>query len=299
MSTETEIKTYENFDEYYSDANALVRSKHDDFHVFRFSEIGDQIVTKMGPFRKNYFHFVIANILHAKVDVFDSSTLTETHTLVIYLPGQLVQWEKTGEWNGYLINVKESFLRGERSSNFVEVDFLNSLQPLVMNINQEDYEQLSTLYELMIEEHNAMEAENIIVIKNLLQVLMIFINRLVSKSESTTEFVELKYQKLASRFKSLVFAQYYKNREVGYYADLLSITPTYLLEVTKKVYGETPKDIINKIVFLHAKTLLCSTDITIKELAWSLKFDDYSHFVKFFKKMSGQTPAAYRKKGCA
>ncbi len=50
-----------------------------------------------------------------------------------------------------------------------------------------------------------------------------------------------------------------------------------------------------EIIFLHAKTLLSSTHTGIKELAWSLNFDDYSHFVKFFKKMNGMSPAEFRK----
>jgi AraC family transcriptional regulator, transcriptional activator of pobA len=62
------------------------------------------------------------------------------------------------------------------------------------------------------------------------------------------------------------------------------------------VYHSTPKEIINEITFLHAKTLLSGTDTSIKELAWSLNFDDYSHFVKFFKKMSGISPAEFRRK---
>lgn len=80
-----------------------------------------------------------------------------------------------------------------------------------------------------------------------------------------------------------------------YYASILGVTPAYLGDAVKKVYHTTPKDIINEIIYLHARTLLSSTDTGIKELAWSLNFDDYSHFVKFFKKMSGLSPAEFRK----
>lgn len=44
MRSGSEIKTYNNFNEYYSDANVTVRSRHDEFHVLRFSDPGDGIV---------------------------------------------------------------------------------------------------------------------------------------------------------------------------------------------------------------------------------------------------------------
>lgn len=292
----TEIKTYHYFNDYYADANALVRSKHDDFHIFRFSEIGNNIVPKMGPFRKTYYHFVIASVLPAKVDVFDISTITESYSLVIYLPGQVVHWEKTGDWNGYLINVRESFLNLESMSNLTEsYGFLHRLQPLVLNISESDYELLSSFYELMLMEHLHMKAENILVIRNLMQVMMVYINRIVSKTQAMETFVELKYQKIATKFKTLVYKQYQTSKDVSHFARQLGVTPAYLYESTKKVYNESPKDIINKIIFLHAKTMLSKSDTGVKELAWSLNFDDYSHFVKFFKKMSGYSPAEFRK----
>jgi len=296
MKGTQEIKTYNNFNDYYADASALVRSKHDDFHVFRFDEIGDNLVPRMGPFRKTYYHFAIGSLLPARVGVFDTKTLTEKYSLVVYLPGQIIHWEKTGEWDGYLINVKENFLNLGSISHLTEsYGFLHRMQPLVFNLRKTEYQLLSNFFELMLLEQQEMKEENILVIRNLLQVMIVYINRIVSQMKSPGSFVELQYQKMATRFKSLVFEHYVKNKTVAYYAEMLGITPAYLGEAVKKVYHTTPKDIINEIIFLHAKTLLTSTDTGIKELAWSLNFDDYSHFVKFFKKMSGVSPAEYRK----
>jgi AraC family transcriptional regulator, transcriptional activator of pobA len=297
MDPESEIKTYNNFNEYYADANSVIRAKHDDFHVFRFSEAGDELIPKMGPFRKSYYHFALGRVLSAKIGVFDTRTVTEKYSMVVYLPGQIIHWEKTGDWDGYLINVKESFLNLGSISHLTEsYGFLHRMQPLVFNLRKADYQVLSNFFELMLLEQQEMKEENILVIRNLMQVMIVYINRIVSQLKSTGSFVELQYQKVATRFKSLVFEHYLKNKTVAYYASLLGVTPAYLGEAVKKVYHTTPKDIINEIIFLHAKTLLSGTDTGIKELAWSLNFDDYSHFVKFFKKMSGLSPAEFRKK---
>ncbi len=296
MNPGSEIKTYNSFNDYYVDAKAEIRAMHEDFHVFRFSEAGVGLVQKMGPFRKSYYHFALGRLLQANVDVFDTRTITEKYSLVVYLPGQIIQWEKTGDWDGYLINVKEHFLNLGSIAHLTEsYGFLHRMQPLVFNLPKADYQALSSFFELMILEQQEMKEENILVIRNLMQVMIVYINRIVSQMKSSGSFVELQYQKVATRFKSLVFEHYIKNKTVGYYASLLGVTPAYLSESVKKVYHTTPKDIINEIIFLHAKTLLSSTDTGIKELAWSLNFDDYSHFVKIFKKMSGVTPAEFRK----
>ncbi len=298
MEPASEIKTYHNFNDYYADARAEIRAKHDNFHVFRFSEAGDGLVQKMGPFRKSYYHFALGRVLQANVGVFDTRTITEKYSLVVYLPGQIIHWEKTGDWDGYLINVKENFLNLGSISHLTDsYGFLHRMQPLVFNLPKADYQALSSFFELMILEQQEMKEENILVIRNLMQVMIVYINRIVSQMKTTGSFVELQYQKVATRFKSLVFENYIKNKTVAYYASLLGVTPAYLGDAVKKVYHTTPKDIINEIIFLHAKTQLTSTDIGIKELAWSLNFDDYSHFVKFFKKMSGISPAEFRKQG--
>jgi AraC family transcriptional regulator, transcriptional activator of pobA len=92
---------------------------------------------EMGPFRKTYYHFALGRVLSAKVGVFDTRTVTENYSMVVYLPGQIIHWEKTGDWDGYLINVKESFLNLGSISHLTEsYGFLHRMQPLVFNLRQ-------------------------------------------------------------------------------------------------------------------------------------------------------------------
>ncbi len=44
----------------------------------------------------------------------------------------------------------------------------------------------------------------------------------------------------------------------------------------------------------EAKRLLRYSDNSIAEIAFALDFSDASHFVKYFKRHSGQTPKAFR-----
>jgi AraC family transcriptional activator of pobA len=55
MTEKTDIITFTKFNDYYAAANTPLRSMHDEFHVFRFSDLGDEIVPQMGPFSIAYF----------------------------------------------------------------------------------------------------------------------------------------------------------------------------------------------------------------------------------------------------
>ncbi|PRY83547.1 hypothetical protein CLW00_1285 [Mongoliibacter ruber] len=49
MGDDLHITTYKDFNDYYEAANTPVRSKINEFHVLRFSELGDDIVPFMRP----------------------------------------------------------------------------------------------------------------------------------------------------------------------------------------------------------------------------------------------------------
>ncbi|GHB25493.1 helix-turn-helix domain-containing protein [Mongoliitalea lutea] len=291
-----QIPIYRDFNEYYEAANTCMRARDKEFHAFRFSDLGEDIVPSMGPFSVGFFQIAIGSELAAEVGVFDLKEDIQEFTMVIYLPGQILYWEKKGIWDGYVIHVKEPFLHLDNISHLTEsFGFLHSVKPLVVSLNREQYELMGQFFELILKEGTPFNEESRLVVRNLLQVIVVYINRIVSKNNPHGDYTELQYHKIATKFKALVIEHFINEKSVGFYGNSLGISTSYLADAVKKVFQTTPKNIINEITYLHAKTLLSSTDMGIKELAWTLNFDDYSHFVKFFKKMSGLTPAAFRK----
>jgi AraC-like DNA-binding protein len=64
-------------------------------------------------------------------------------------------------------------------------------------------------------------------------------------------------------------------------------------EVHKKM-NKNPIDIIKERIILQAKRLLFNTEKSIKEIAYSLDFEDASYFSKYFKSNTGSTPGEFR-----
>lgn len=299
MEIKKNVKNFTEFDDYYIDGNGLVRSKNSDFHIFRFNELGNSVVTKQGPFKTAYYQFALGTSLNSNISIYDKYFITEEYSMVIFVPGQIIQWERTGDWDGYVINVKESFINRALIENHVEsYRYLQDMRPLIFSMQSEEYQGLSHIYEMMLIEHQNLLTENLVVIKNLMNVLLIHINRILSSKSNyrlkENSFSYLKSHDIAFNFKSLVLKNYLKNKSVQFYANTLGISPNTLNKRIKEVYSKSPKEFINEVLLLHAKTILKDPKSSVKEVGFNLNFDDYSHFMKFFKKMTGITPAEFK-----
>ena len=84
-------------------------------------------------------------------------------------------------------------------------------------------------------------------------------------------------------------------RDIGYYADKLCISAKHLSQVVKDVSGKTALEIIEDYVLTECKALLLSTTMTIQEISDELNFPSQSVFGKYFKRLTGLSPKAYRK----
>lgn len=96
------------------------------------------------------------------------------------------------------------------------------------------------------------------------------------------------------KFIRLVSEHYHEERNVGFYADKLCLTPKYLSKLIKIATGRSAPEWIDSYVILEAKNLLKYSNVAIKEVVFRLNFPNQSVFYKFFKSRTGMTPTEYR-----
>ncbi len=101
---------------------------------------------------------------------------------------------------------------------------------------------------------------------------------------------------LFNAFLRNVEERHRKEHSVKYYADELFVTSKYLSTVINEMSDKTPKQWIDEYIALDAKVLLQSTEKDIQEISDELNFPDISFFGKFFKRMTGMSPKAFREK---
>ena len=95
MNENNDIKHFEEFNDYYIGTSASVRSKNPDFHIFRFNELGNRLVEKQVIFKTAYYQFALGASLSSNISVFNKSFIAEEYAMVIFIPGQIIKWERT------------------------------------------------------------------------------------------------------------------------------------------------------------------------------------------------------------
>lgn len=106
----------------------------------------------------------------------------------------------------------------------------------------------------------------------------------------------LTHDKIVSQFTSLLEKDFRQIHKVSHYTDQLNLTYNSLARFTGHYCGKSPKEIITERVVLEIKRRLSSTDQPVKEIAYDLGFDEPTNLVKFFKKNTHMTPAAFRQR---
>ena len=93
-------------------------------------------------------------------------------------------------------------------------------------------------------------------------------------------------EKIIKNFNLLIDRYFNTESSVHFYADKLNITPNYLNILSQRYLKIPAGDVIKERTILEAKRLLTSTDLSIKEIAYQLGFNDNTYFTKVFKKYS-------------
>ena len=112
--------------------------------------------------------------------------------------------------------------------------------------------------------------------------------RHVSSSESRADEVFLRF---------LDDLQLYATRErtVQFYSDKQCISAKHFSKLIRQASGKLPMEHIRQRVVIEAKTLLRTTDMSIREIADALHFPTDSFFCRYFKHDTGLSPSDYRK----
>ncbi len=85
-----------------------------------------------------------------------------------------------------------------------------------------------------------------------------------------------------------------KNYSVSEISQKFNFNKDYLCRIFKKHTGMSIVKYMNGVKIGKAKELLCSSELSIKEISYSLGFNDDKYFMKLFKTHENLTPSEYR-----
>ena len=83
---------------------------------------------------------------------------------------------------------------------------------------------------------------------------------------------------------------------ISYYADKIGISGNYLSRLVKNATGRSVGAWVDIARIQRAKRLLSETRLSVIDVASAVGLEDQSYFSRFFRKETGVTPSAFRKK---
>lgn len=112
----------------------------------------------------------------------------------------------------------------------------------------------------------------------------------------TTNFhkLEKRQSDIVREFYYLVERHFAQEHEVAFYASKLNKSPKTLSNLFSLFSTRSPLNIIHDRILIHARRQINYSNLSIKEIAYELGYDDIQTFSRFFKSKEGMSPMQYR-----
>lgn len=171
--------------------------------------------------------------------------------------------------------------------------FFGTHKPIVVSLPEHEQRSFELLYQVFIEEFQTNDRIQGEMLQMLLKRKIIKTTRLARAIylplEMPTDQVDL-----IRRFGVLVDMHFREKKQVAAYAELLFKSPKTLANLFAAQGQPSPLQQIHERIVLEIKRQLLYTHKSVKEIAFDLGYTDPRSLQKLFKKVSGQSPSAFK-----
>ncbi|MET3115404.1 AraC family transcriptional activator of pobA [Pedobacter sp. CG_S7] len=200
---------------------------------------------------------------------------------------QVHYWELDQEPEGFVVIIKRSFIEisldDELKSLFTKISGQNSLG-ITDNLT------INSIFTLLTKENRESGKNAFHITEGLLKALL---GKVLDVAKPLINNVEIK-SNLYQAYNNLLNANNKIKNRVAFYAEQLNTSPQNLNAVCRKATNKSASKILAEFITNEAKRLLLYTDKSVSEISIILGFKDASHFVKYFKRFTEQTPQSFR-----
>ncbi len=288
------IPVYHEINELHRLTGATVRTDNPLFHCFDMGESNNLAVNAVPPHRASFYtlalNFGTQNL---------SYTLNERHFhhphnfVLCTAPGHVATWKKQGDWFGYCTFFKSEFLLLNDQVNFLQqFPFFRINESNLLPIEGVEFDRLRGVFRQIIAEQSHADVFSTEVIRSLFQGVLWQVRRLYEQTNTVAS--PRVGAAITARFQWLLNEQFLEKITVAEYAELLYVSANHLSQTVKQTTGYTAKHLINERRLLEAQHLLTYTHNSVAGISHHLRFSEPTHFTKFFKKHTGETPLTYR-----
>lgn len=245
---------------------------------------------------KNNFHelvLIINGTTKYKVDYKDYN-LNE-NSFFYLAQGQLYARFKINKqsFEGYILRFTEDFFQDKQTHN-IFLFGLKYLKQIIQNpliqFSKEESTLIFMYFELLYQEFQRVDHS-----KKILEALL-YLFLLEFKRLRPINAIQEQQNSVFKQFVKLLEQQFAYKWSASDYAKALHISPRHLNRIIQQETKKNLTSVIQDRSILEAKRLLTFSDLTIREIATQLGFEDSAYFARFFRKKTNSSPTGFRKK---
>ncbi|WP_419870178.1 AraC family transcriptional regulator [Chryseobacterium sp. CT-SW4] len=221
----------------------------------------------------------------------------EKGSILFIAPGQIQEYQNHPHYKGYMLLFMEHFFQKQANDlAFLHQStiFDTTISNALVKPDPETFSQMLQLISLLKNEISSPDSfareESL---QKFVSLFLIYGER--QKQKSSTQIVNNHYLSQYYLFKQLLERHFSKERSVDFYASLMAVTPKTLNRITQSIIQKTAKEFIDNRTVIEIKRLLLYEKLSVKEIAYSLNFNEPTNLIKYFKKNTGTTPSSYKK----
>ncbi|MCE6987826.1 AraC family transcriptional regulator [Dyadobacter sp. CY323] len=292
--------------EFYKEISQLipepVQKEIGHFNLFKMEELLRNGKPKTMPYNRRAYYKISLIIGKNRAEYADKVIDIEHNALLFATPQIPYHYEPLdSDQSGVFCIFSEDFLTQDNSG--VKLKELPVFKPggtPIFFLDAAQIDDIRHIFDKMFREINSDYAYKYDLLRNYVIELIHFGQKL---QPATSLFTETNaYKRVSSLFIELLERQFpiepphqkLNFRSAKDYADQLSIHVNYLNKVLKEITGKTTTELITERIVKESKILLKHTDWNVSEIAYSLGFDEPSHFNNLFKKHTSLSPRAFR-----
>jgi len=248
------------------------------------------------PFSFDGIVFVICLKGYGKVKINFKEYVIEENTILTVLPGRIVEGiEQSSDFMVELLAFSFDFISDIMIPKDFDLPMRIGGKP-ALKIFPEDVHNLLRYHSFIINTFNNKRHPLFehAIRGQLFSLLMEIAALYMEQDTEVREKPSSRSEEIVEQFLLLLKDHYKTERSSSFYADKLFITIKYLSGTLKKVTGHSINSWLEGATILGAKVLLKSTNYTVLQISEELSFPNPSYFGRFFKKVTGMTPKAYR-----
>ncbi|MGI4832406.1 MAG: helix-turn-helix domain-containing protein [Janthinobacterium lividum] len=265
------------------------------FFIVAVEQLYPLFTQAVPPSRATAHSFVYLTSGQARMDIGNERYCVGPHEMLIARAGQVYSFEPGDVNTGFMCHFHDDMLLGQGgpAEALATFDFLHFWGRPVITLSAQTAEFVEQLLRRLLAEYTTNRLDYPAVMRAYLLALLHELNR-VYTAESPAQLTAA--VTLTNHFKHLVSTSLQATHRVSDYADWLHISPNHLSKCVRRVTGKSPARWIEESIVLEAKVLLFQSGWSVGEVAGAVGIEDASYFSRLFKKHTGLTPLAFRKR---